>query len=169
MDDATIGAEAMLGQGCFVGRGVAIGERARIQNNVSVFEGVSIEEDVFIGPSVVFSNVKRPRAFSRRGSRADTGARKREFERTVVRRGATVGANATILPGIELGAYCFVGAGALVSRSVPDHALVVGVPARRVGWVARSGVRLRFVRNVARCPLTGERYRLTRSGVRCEG
>jgi len=167
MEGATVGAGAMLGQGCFVGRGVTIGDRTRIQNNVSVFEGVSIEEDVFVGPSVVFTNVKAPRAFLR----ADrSGAPRRgstpAFAATVIRRGATIGANATILPGLELGAFCFVGAGALVAKDVPAFALVVGVPARRVGWVGAGGVKLRFVRGVARCPVTGERYRLMRSGVR---
>jgi len=168
MAGATIGADAMLGQGCFVGRGVAIGDRTRIQNNVSVFEGVRIEDDVFVGPSVVFTNVKAPRAFLRAGrsARASGAESAPVFATTVVRRGVTIGANATILPGVELGEWCFVGAGALVARDVPAFALVVGVPARRVGWVGAGGTKLRFVRGLARCPVTGERYRLTRSGVR---
>jgi len=149
MADARIGRGVMLGQGCFVGKGVSIGDGSRIQNHVSVFEGVELESDVFVGPSATFTNVLRPRAFL-----------KQEFSRTVVRRGATIGANATILPGVEIGAYAFVGAATLVRENVPAHALVVGVPGRQIGWVGTRGERLRFEGEIGVCPATGERYRL---------
>jgi UDP-2-acetamido-3-amino-2,3-dideoxy-glucuronate N-acetyltransferase len=154
MSGARIGKDAMLGQGCFVAAGVSIGDRSRLQNHVSVFEGVEIDEDVFIGPSVVFTNVERPRAFL-----------KQEYGRTLVRRGATIGANATILPGVEIGEYAFVGAGALVRENVPKHALVVGVPARQIGWVGRHGERLIFEGDLGVCPVTGERFRLGPEGL----
>ena len=156
MSGASIGAGSMIAQGCFVGKNVTIGAGVRVQNHVSVFEGVTLEDEVFVGPSVVFTNVQRPRAFARRGP---------PFERILVRRGATLGANATVLTGVELGPYCFVGAGALVRKSVPAFALVGGVPARPLGWVSRRGERLSFEHGVARCPETGEPYRLTADGV----
>jgi UDP-2-acetamido-3-amino-2,3-dideoxy-glucuronate N-acetyltransferase len=154
MSGARVGRGVMLGQGCFVGKNVVIGERSRIQNHVSVFEGVELESDVFVGPSAVFTNVLRPRAFL-----------KQDYSRTLVRRGATIGANATILPGVEIGEYAFVGAAALVRDDVPAHALVVGVPARRVGWVGKHGEKLLFEGDVGTCPATGERYRLTATGI----
>jgi UDP-2-acetamido-3-amino-2,3-dideoxy-glucuronate N-acetyltransferase len=154
MTDARIGRGVMLGQGCFVGRGVTIGERSRIQNNVSLFEGVELESDVFVGPSAVFTNVLRPRAFL-----------KQEFQRTLVRRGATVGANATILPGLTIGEYAFIGAATLVREDVPSHALVVGVPARQIGWVGTRGEKLRFEGEIGVCPVTGERFRVGRVGL----
>lgn len=157
MAGACVGAGSMLGQGCFVGRGVRIGRGVRVQNHVSLFEGVELEDDVFVGPSVVFTNVVNPRA---------AYPKKHEFRRTVVRRGATVGANATILPGVVLGSYCFVGAGAVVREDVPDHVLVVGVPARARGFVSRHGERLEFHDGAAICPATGERYALSAAGVR---
>ncbi|MFO7179457.1 MAG: acyltransferase [Pseudomonadota bacterium] len=150
MAGARIGPGAMLGQGCFVAGGVRIGARSRIQNNVSLYSGVELEEDVFVGPSAVFTNVRHPRAFV---------SRKSEFARTLVGRGATIGANATVLPGVTIGAYAFVGAGAVVTRDVAPFALVVGTPARPVGWVSRAGERLAFTDGQARCPRTGERYR----------
>jgi UDP-2-acetamido-3-amino-2,3-dideoxy-glucuronate N-acetyltransferase len=157
MDGARIGSGCTLGQNCFVGRGVVIGNGVKLQNNVSVYEGVELEDDVFCGPSIVFTNVMNPRAaLSRRG----------EFQTTRVRRGATLGANATILPGVTLGEYSFVGAGSVVHRDVVPHALVVGVPARRVGWVSRAGERLVFdADGRAACPRSGERYARTESGV----
>jgi UDP-2-acetamido-3-amino-2,3-dideoxy-glucuronate N-acetyltransferase len=146
---ARIGRGVMLGQGCFVGKGVTIGERSRIQNHVSVFEGVEIECDVFVGPSAVFTNVLRPRAFL-----------KQEFQRTLVRRGATIGANATILPGLTIGEYAFVGAATLVREDVPSYALVVGVPGRHAGWVGEHGEKLRFEGDTGVCPVTGENFQL---------
>jgi UDP-2-acetamido-3-amino-2,3-dideoxy-glucuronate N-acetyltransferase len=157
MEGARIGARSMLGQGCFVGRGVRVGAGVRVQNHVSLFEGVELEDDVFVGPSVVFTNVVNPRA---------ERPRKEAFRRTLVRRGATIGANATILPGIELGEYSFVGAGAVVRHDVPPYAVVVGVPARQNGWMSRQGERLEFEDGVGICPASGERYALSNAGVR---
>lgn len=156
MPGARLGAGAMLGQGCFVASNVVIGERARVQNHVSLFEGVELESDVFVGPSATFTNVVNPRAHV---------SRRAEFRRTLVRRGATIGANATILPGVELGEYCFVAAGAVVTRDVPAHALAVGVPARLRGWMSRHGEKLRFENGSALCPATGERYELSPAGA----
>ena len=150
MPGAWIGPDAMLGQGCFVANGVRVGARARVQNQVSLYSGVELEEDVFVGPSAVFTNVRRPRAFV---------SRKDEFLCTLVKRGATIGANATVLPGVTIGDYALVGAGAVVTRDVAPFALVVGAPARAVGWVSRAGERLEFSAGEARCPRTGERYR----------
>ena len=149
MADARIGRGVMLGQGCFVGKSVTIGDGSRVQNHVSVFEGVELESDVFVGPNAVFTNVLRPRAFL-----------KQQFVRTLVRRGATIGASATILPGVEIGQYAFVGAATLVREDVPAHALVVGVPGRRIGWVGTRGERLRFEGEIGVCPVSGEVYRL---------
>jgi UDP-2-acetamido-3-amino-2,3-dideoxy-glucuronate N-acetyltransferase len=161
MRGARIGPGSMLAQGCFVGAGVVVGARVRLQNHVSVFEGVELEDDVFVGPSAVFTNVRAPRAFvSRRGKAPGVPA----FEPTLVRRGATIGANATIVCGTELGEYCLVGAGAVVTKSVPSYALVAGVPARQLGWVSRHGEALRFRGGRASCPATGEGYVL-RGGV----
>lgn len=165
MRGATLGARVMLGQGCFVGAGVSIGARTRLQNHVSVFEGVDIEEDVFVGPSAVFTNVRVPRAFVARRESPDAGG---GFETTRVRRGASIGANATVRSGVELGEYCLVGAGAVVTRDVPSFAVVTGVPARRTGWVSRVGERLAFRNGRARCPATGEPYRLVRGSVRLD-
>ncbi len=154
MAGAELGARVVLGQNCFVAGTVRVGDGCRIQNNVSLYDGVALEADVFCGPSAVFTNVLRPRAFVER---------KDEFQPTIVRRGATIGANATIVCGVELGAYCMIGAGAVVRRDVAAHALVVGAPARRIGWVSRSGERLDFDdAGAARCPRTGEAYRLDR-------
>jgi UDP-2-acetamido-3-amino-2,3-dideoxy-glucuronate N-acetyltransferase len=156
MDGAYIGAGSQLGQGCFVARGARVGARVRIQNNVSVYEGVELEDDVFVGPSAVFTNVLNPRAHV---------SRRHEFGRTLVHRGATIGANATILPGVTLGEYSFVGAGAVVRDDVRAYAVVAGVPATEIGWISRHGERLVFEEGVARCPATGQRYELTASGV----
>lgn len=131
--NAQIGADCVLGQNVYVGPGVRVGARCKIQNNVSVYEGVDLEDDVFVGPSAVFTNVRNPRAHV---SRRDA------FERTIVRRGATIGANATILCGREIGSFSFVGAGAVVTADVVPHSLVVGTPARHRGWVCTCGERL---------------------------
>jgi UDP-2-acetamido-3-amino-2,3-dideoxy-glucuronate N-acetyltransferase len=157
MAGAVIGDDCVVGQGCFVASGAVVGARVRLQNNVSVFDGVELEDEVFCGPGAVFTNVRNPRAHvNRRG----------EFRRTVVRRGATIGANATILPGVTIGEGAFVGAGATVTHDVAPYALVVGVPARAVGWMSRHGEPLRFdARGRASCAATGERYRLVAGAV----
>jgi UDP-2-acetamido-3-amino-2,3-dideoxy-glucuronate N-acetyltransferase len=154
---ARIGAGCTLGQGVFVGNDVVIGNNVRIQNNVSVYDAVTLEDDVFCGPSMVFTNVYNPRS---------AVPRKDEYRRTRVRRGATLGANCTIVCGVTIGEYAFVGAGAVINRDVPPHALMVGVPARHIGWMSRHGERLALPAPasgeplVAACPATGERYRL---------
>ena len=133
MPGAVIGERCVLGQNVVVMNGTRIGNNVKIQNNVSVYEGVELEDDVFCGPSMVFTNVGTPRSHV---------SRRHAFQRTLVRRGATIGANATILCGVTLGEYAFVGAGAVVTRDVPPHALVTGVPARRTGWMCQCGERL---------------------------
>lgn len=151
---ARIGARCSLGQNVFVGNDVVIGSGVKIQNNVSVYDAVTLEDDVFCGPSVVFTNVYNPRA---------AVPRKSEYLRTVVKRGATLGANCTIVCGTTVGEHAFIGAGSVVNRDVPAFALMVGVPARRIGWMSRHGERLGLpVRGEgeASCPATGERYRL---------
>lgn len=147
---ASIGSNCVLGQNVYVGDGVFIGNRVKVQNNVSLYSGVTCEDDVFLGPSMVFTNVINPRSFVER---------KHEFRPTLVKRGASIGANATILCGTVLGRYCMVGAGAVVTKNVPDFALMTGVPARQTSWVSRSGHPLNFnEKNQAICPETGERY-----------
>ena len=145
---ATIGAECVLGQNVFVANGVLVGDRVRIQNNVSLYDGVILEDEVFCGPGAVFTNVRTPRAGV---------SRKDEYVRTVVRRGATIGANATIVCGVEVGTYSLIGAGAVVTSDVVPHRLVVGVPARAVGWVSHAG---EVLGDDLTCPRTGRRYRL---------
>ena len=151
---ARIGAGCSLGQGVFVANDVCIGSNVKIQNNVSVYDAVTLEDDVFCGPSMVFTNVHNPRS---------AVPRKAEYRRTLVRRGATLGANCTIVCGCTIGEFAFVAAGAVVSRDVPPYALVVGVPARRIGWMSRHGERLALPatgQGTAGCPATGEQYRL---------
>lgn len=159
---AVIGERCNLGQNVFVGDGVELGRGVKVQNNVSLYEGVRLEDDVFCGPSCVFTNVTNPRAeISRRGS----------YARTLVKRGATIGANATIVCGTTIGRWAFVGAGAVVTRGeVPDYALMTGVPARRSGWMSRHGERLGApdADGIVRCPASGWRYREVSPGVlRC--
>ncbi|MCD6681063.1 MAG: N-acetyltransferase [Burkholderiaceae bacterium] len=155
---ARIGDRCSLGQNVFVGNRVVIGDRVKIQNNVSIYDNVTLEDDVFCGPSMVFTNVYNPRA---------AVERKSEYRDTVVRRGATLGANCTIVCGVTIGEYAFVGAGAVVNRDVPAYALMVGVPARQVGWMSRHGEQLDLPlkgSGEAVCPHTGDRYRL-RDGI----
>lgn len=165
---ARIGAGCSLGQGVFVGNDVVIGRNVRIQNQVSVYDAVTLEDDVFCGPSMVFTNVRNPRA---------AVPRKHEYRRTTVKRGATLGANCTIVCGVTIGAHAFVGAGAVVTGDVPPYALVLGVPARQAGWMGEHGERLALplalppgtAEIFAPCPATGQRYRLSRDGVaRCD-
>lgn len=148
MPEAKIGENCNLGQNVFVGNHVKLGNNVKIQNNVSVYEGVICEDDVFLGPSMVFTNVTNPRS---------SVTRKNEYKTTLVKKGATVGANATILCGISLGEYCFVGAGAVVTKDVKAFALMTGVPAKQSGWVSRNG---NVLADDLVCPETGEKYEL---------
>ena len=151
---ARIGAKCSFGQNVYVGNDVTIGDNAKIQNNVSVYDAVTLEDDVFCGPSMVFTNVYNPRS---------AVTRKDEYRRTLVRQGATLGANSTIVCGTTIGRYAFVGAGAVVNRDVPDFALMLGVPARQAGWMSRFGGRLDLPLSgdaTATCPHTGDQYRL---------
>lgn len=155
---ARIGQRCSLGQNVFVGNDVRIGDNVKIQNNVSVYDAVTLEDDVFCGPSMVFTNVYNPRS---------AVTRKDEYRRTLVKKGATLGANSTIVCGTTIGEYAFVGAGAVINRDVPAFALMVGVPARQLGWMSRFGERLDLPlagEGETTCPHTGERYRL-RDGV----
>ena len=152
-----IGRNCVIGQNVMIGPGVTVGDGCKIQNNVSLYRAVTLEDEVFVGPSAVFTNVLIPRAFIER---------KHEFRDTLVRKGATVGANATIICGITIGRYAFVGAGAVVNADVPDHVLVAGVPARLLGHVCRCGATLRFGESgAARCALCGSVYARRGAGV----
>lgn len=159
MSGARIGSNCILGQNVFVDNNVVIGNGVKIQNNVSVYNSVVVEDDVFLGPSVVFTNVINPRSFLER---------KTEFRSTIIRRGATVGANATIVCGVEIGAYAMVGAGSVVTKDVLPFALVYGNPAKSEGWVSKAGHRLQFENGTARCPGTGEYYVLINSKVQVQ-
>ena len=147
-----IGDGCVIGQNVMIGPSVSVGDGCKIQNNVSLYNGIELENDVFCGPSAVFTNVNNPRA---------NVERKTEFRRTVVKRGASIGANATIVCGHVLGEYCFIAAGAGVTKDVPAYALMAGVPARRIGWVSRRGVKLG---PDLRCPEDGSLYRETPDG-----
>jgi UDP-2-acetamido-3-amino-2,3-dideoxy-glucuronate N-acetyltransferase len=152
---ARIGRSCSFGQNVYVGNDVHIGDNVKVQNNVSVYDAVTLEDDVFCGPSMVFTNVYNPRA---------AVARKDEYRRTLVRQGATLGANCTIVCGITIGRHAFIGAGAVVNRDVSDFALMLGVPARQAGWMSRFGERLPLpLRGEAEatCAHTGDRYRLS--------
>ena len=153
---ARIGRRCSFGQNTMVASGVVIGDNVKVQNNVAIYEGTTIEDDVFLGPSCVLTNVTNPRSqVVRRGL----------YEKTRIRRGATIGANATIVCGITVGRYCFVSAGAVVTQDVPDYALMMGVPARQKGWMSRHGHLLRASEGgVLRCPESGFRYQETGPG-----
>jgi UDP-2-acetamido-3-amino-2,3-dideoxy-glucuronate N-acetyltransferase len=157
---ARIGARCSLGQGVFVGNAVRIGDNCKIQNNVSIYDAVTLEDDVFAGPSMVFTNVYNPRS---------AVVRKHEYRPTLVRRGATLGANCTVICGVTIGEFAFVAAGAVVNRDVPAHALIAGVPGRRIGWMSAFGHRLDLPiegTGETACPESGERYRLDGDRVR---
>jgi UDP-2-acetamido-3-amino-2,3-dideoxy-glucuronate N-acetyltransferase len=156
MAGASIGARCSLGQNVFVGAKAVVGSNCKIQNNVSLYDAVVLEDDVFVGPSAVFTNVINPRAFIER---------KHEYRPTVVRRGATIGANATVVCGREIGAYAFVAAGAVVTHDVAPHALVKGVPARAAGWVCRCGVVLALEGAALHCRECGKRYQPAGAGI----
>jgi UDP-2-acetamido-3-amino-2,3-dideoxy-glucuronate N-acetyltransferase len=150
--DAAVGEDCNIGQNVMVGPGVVIGDRCKIQNNVSIYPGVTLEDGVFCGPSCVFTNVVNPRA---------EVERKDEYRPTRVGRGASIGANATIVCGHDIGDYAFIAAGAVVTSPVPAHGLIVGVPGRRTGWVSRAG---HVMGDDLICPETGERYRVAAHG-----
>jgi len=155
---AVLGVGCSLGQNVFVGNKVVIGNNVKIQNNVSVYDNVTLEDDVFCGPSMVFTNVYNPRS---------AVPRKHEYRNTLVRKGATLGANCTVVCGVTIGEYAFVGAGAVVTRDVPAYALMTGVPARQSGWMSQHGERLALPltgNGEAKCPATGAVYRVV-SGV----
>ncbi len=150
--EAVVGSQCVLGQNVFVANGVVLGNSVKVQNNVSLFTGVICEDDVFLGPSMVFTNVINPRSFVER---------KAEFRQTLVKKGASVGANATVICGVTLGQYCMIGAGAVVTKDVPPYGLMIGVPATQIGWVSRLGHRLSLDEHGhANCPESGERYRV---------
>jgi len=149
MPGAVLGENCVVGQGCYIGRDVRLGDNVHVQNNVSVYENVTIEDDVFCGPSMVFTNVINPRSHV---------PRKDEFLDTVVKKGASIGANATVVCGNNIGRYAFIGAGAVVTRDVPDFALMVGTPARRMGWMCQCGVRLHLEGEAGTCEACGDRY-----------
>ena len=160
MQGAKIGRNCSLGQNVMIASQVIIGDNVKIQNNVSVYTGVIVEDDVFLGPSCVFTNVINPRSQI---------SRKSEYQRTLVKRGATIGANATIICGAVIGCYAFIGAGAVVRGDVPDYALMLGVLAKRKGWMSRHGHRLPApgADGVMRCPESGWRYREEGGVLRC--
>jgi len=157
MSGCTIGQHCSIGQNVVISPEVRIGNRVKIQNNVSVYTGVICEDDVFLGPSAVFTNVINPRSAI---------VRKNEYLPTVVQKGATIGANATVVCGITIGRYAFVGAGAVVTKNIPDYALVVGNPARQTGWMSEFGHKLKFnPEGIAVCPESQEQYRLQNGKV----
>ncbi len=151
---AKIGQNVSIGQNVFIGNKVVVGDKSKIQNNVSIYDDVTLESEVFCGPSMVFTNVYNPRAFIER---------KKEYRPTLVKRGATLGANCTIVCGITLGSFCFIGAGAVVTKDVKDFALMVGVPARQIGWMSKFGEQMEFPNNregLFSCPHSGDCYRM---------
>ncbi len=157
MGSAKIGNACNIGQNVYVDQNVIIGNGVKIQNNVSVYANVTVEDDCFLGPSMVFTNVINPRAFIERKS---------EFLPTTVKKGCSIGANATIVCGVTLGQYSFIGAGAVITKDVPDFALMVGVPAKQIGWVSKNGHKLEFNSNGrANCPSTNEKYLLNQHTV----
>ena len=156
---AKIGARCGFGQNTMVAGDAVVGDNVKVQNNVAIYGGTTIENDVFLGPSCVLTNVTNPRSQVNRHSL---------YERTFIRRGATIGANATIVCGITLGRYCFIAAGSVVAKDVPDYALMVGVPARQQGWMSRHGHRLKPGSDgLLRCPESGFRYELRDGALRC--
>ena len=156
MHGAKIGEGCNIGENCFIEGGVLVGDRVTVKNNVALYDGAVVEDDVFLGPSCVFTNVVNPRAFV---------SRKHAFRKTIVQKGASIGANATLICGHTVGRYAFVGAGAVVSRDVPDYALVYGTPAKIHGWVCKCGCKLTFRGDMAVCAECGSAYRLNRDKV----
>jgi len=158
MHDCTIGEKCNIGQNVMIASGVVLGENVKVQNNVSIYTGVICEDDVFLGPSMVFTNVINPRS---------AVIRKGEYQKTIIRKGVSIGANATIICGNEIGKYAFVGAGAVVTKPVKEYALVIGNPSKQVGWVSEYGHKLNFNGSkLAICPESGQKY-LLKNGKVC--
>lgn len=156
MSNCTIGQNCNIGQNVVISPEVVLGNNVKIQNNVSIYTGVTCDDDVFLGPSCVFTNVTNPRsAVNRRG----------QYAKTHVGKGASIGANATIVCGHDIGAFAFIGAGAVVTKNVPDYALLVGNPAKQLGWMSEFGHRLTFENNMATCPESGQQYKLEHGKV----
>ncbi len=156
MAGARIGENCIIGQNVFIGSGAILGNNIKVQNNVSIFDGVILEDDVFCGPSMVFTNVFNPRSFI---------SRKKEFRKTVVRKGATIGANVTVVCGNTIGRYAFIGAGSVVTRDVPDYALVYGNPGKPKGWVCQCAEEMTFQSGEAMCKACGKKYKKDSKGV----
>lgn len=157
MPGCVIGENCNIGQNVVVSPEVVLGNNVKVQNNVSLYTGVVCEDDVFLGPSCVFTNVINPRS---------AVVRKNEYRQTIVRKGASIGANATIVCGYEIGEYAFIGAGAVVTKEVPAYALVIGNPARQRGWMSRNGHKLEFnASGIAQCPETGDKYRISEGRI----
>jgi UDP-2-acetamido-3-amino-2,3-dideoxy-glucuronate N-acetyltransferase len=152
LSNTRLGKDCIIGQNVMIGPDVSVGNRCKIQNNVSIFKGVTIEDEVFCGPSCVFTNVYNPRAFVER---------KHEFRPTLVKEGATIGANATIICGVTIGRYALVAAGSVVKSDVPDYGVVAGVPSKRIGWVCRCGNTLRFKHDHAVCSSCANEYAMS--------
>ena len=157
MAGARIGENCILGQNVFVGSGAILGDNIKVQNNVSIYDGTVLEDDVFCGPSMVFTNVFNPRSFI---------SRKKEFRKTLVRKGATIGANVTVICGNTIGQYAFIGAGAVVTKDVPDHALVYGNPGKVKGWICQCAEEITFRSGKAVCHACGKKYKKDRIGVK---
>jgi UDP-2-acetamido-3-amino-2,3-dideoxy-glucuronate N-acetyltransferase len=151
MSTSILGENCNIGQNVFIANDVILGNNVKVQNNVSIYKGVKCENDVFLGPSMVFTNVMNPRSAVNR---------KNAYKETVVGKGCSIGANATIVCGNDLGKYSFIGAGAVVTKGVKDYALVVGNPAKQIGWVSEYGIRLNFENNLATCAESGQKYQL---------
>jgi UDP-2-acetamido-3-amino-2,3-dideoxy-glucuronate N-acetyltransferase len=159
LSNTKIGENSSFGQNCVVGPNVIIGNGVKVQNNISIYQGVTIEDDVFLGPSMVFTNVINPRSFI---------LRRKEFKKTLIKRGASIGANATIVCGNTVGSYAFIGAGAVVIKDVPDYALIVGNPSRQIGWISKAGFKLKFDENgEAFCKKSNEKYFLENGKMTC--
>ncbi len=156
MDDVTIGQNCNLGANVYIERGVVIGNQVKIKNNIAIYSGVTCEDDVFLGPNCVFTNVINPRSFINRKS---------EFRPTLIKKGASIGANATIVCGHTVGQYAMVGAGAVVTKDIPPYALAVGNPAKCIGWVCKCGTTLVNEGNTFQCPACGNLYQQTEDGI----
>ena len=151
MEGAKIGKNCNIGQNVFIANDVVLGNNVKVQNNVSLYSGVQCEDDVFLGPSMVFTNVKNPRSAI---------VRKDEFQETIIRKGATIGANSTIVCGTSIGKFAFVAAGAVITKNVVDYALMKGVPAKQDGWISEFGEKLEFENDIATCKATKQQYKL---------